>query len=232
MPGPRRHVEHQVVRSEREPVEHPPGVGGEHLVAFRVLERVGLGGEGLDRGFGSRIAAFHIWNITSALSVPLSLPLLGADWDLPVCWPYASRCATTCVPADRVSVLPGRRCVHRPVGPLGAEAISRGRALAAAANSPGRALGARARPRPPGEHVAREPCRGARNAGQLHLGGGGRGGAGRRDHPVLVRTQARHDQDERHRRRAVRRWRRRRHLRPRRPIAHRQLGIHGQPLRT
>ena len=71
-----------------------------------------------------------------------------------------------------------------------------------AASAEGRAPAVRPVPVPAGgagRHVASEPGRRARNPGQLHLGRGRRRGARRRDHPVLVRAEAGHDQDERDR---------------------------------
>ena len=79
-------------------------------------------------------------------------------------------------------------------------AAAAGLASRARASAPGSAPGVRSvsvpAAGPAGRHVASEPRRGARNRGELHLGGGGRRGARRRDHPVLVRAQARHHQDE------------------------------------
>jgi hypothetical protein len=52
VPGARRDVEHHIIRAQRQPLEHPPRVRGEHAVARRVFERLGLSGERLLDGLG------------------------------------------------------------------------------------------------------------------------------------------------------------------------------------
>ena len=113
------------------------------------------------------------------------------------------RYAATLVAPDRVPQRSGGRCGRR-----GAAAFGRATII------PGSPADLRAGRRARGGHVPSEPCRGARNRGQLHLGGGARGGPGWRDHPVLVRAKARHHHDESDRQgheyqradRARRRW--------------------------